>query len=280
MHCTQYIVSVNIKQDGGVKDVYASSFGEPHKVLPVAVIKSNTTSIDTFTLVIVRCTGNLTWLVDVPKDWKIVIYEKCLSLTEPISQNSIATAMNEGAEECNGYLDYIVDYYHNLTSVTVFMHDDGLAPWSKWKGESAHTPFISFTDLAHAVTTHLTKNQGFVQLGVSRINESWGTNGYHGLAQKVLWPYIRSDQYPNPPEIIAFKPSAHMAVRQEQIQLRSQGTYEAMLQQVRYTNSVPNHLDARQMCCALERSWHMLFGEPPELSLKADLLHQLNAALE
>ena len=118
--------------------------------LTVAVIKSNTTSIDTFTLVIARCTGNLTWLVDIPKDWKIVIYKKCLSLTEPISQNSIATAMNEGAKECNGYLDYIVDYYHNLTSVTVFMHNDGLASWSKWKGELVHTPFISLTDLAHA----------------------------------------------------------------------------------------------------------------------------------
>ena len=215
-------------------------------------MKSNTTSIDTFTVVIVRCTGNLTWLAEVPKDWKIVIYEKCLSLIEPISQNSITTAMNEGAEECNGYLDYIVDYYYNLTSVTVFMHDDGLAPWSKWKGAAAHTPFVSFTDLAHAVTTYLNKNQGFVHMGVNRITESWGTDGYYGLAQKVLWPYIRSDQYPNTPEMIVFKPSAHMAVRQEQIQLRSQGTYESMLQQVRYINSVPNHLDARQSCCALE----------------------------
>ena len=89
-------------------------------------------------------------------------------------------------------------------------------------------------------------------MGVNRITESWGTDGYYGLAQKVLWPYIRSDQYPNTPEMIVFKPSAHMAVRQEQIQLRSQGTYESMLQQVRYINSVPNHLDARQSCCALE----------------------------
>ena len=62
--------------------------------------------------------------------------------------------------------------------------------------------------------------------------------------------------------------------------MRSRGTYESMLQQVRYINSVNHFLDARQICCALERSWHMLFGEPPELSLKADLLHQLNAALE
>jgi hypothetical protein len=45
-------------------------------------------------------------------------------------------------------------------------------------------------------------------MGVNRITESWGTDGNHGLAQKVLWPYIRSDQYPNPPEMIVFKPSA------------------------------------------------------------------------
>jgi hypothetical protein len=65
-----------------------------------------------------------------------------------------------------------------------------------------------------------------------------------------------------------------MAVRQEQIQLRSRGTYEVTTGTIHH--SVPNHLDARQICCALERMWHMLFGDPPELSLKADLLHQLN----
>jgi hypothetical protein len=34
-----------------------------------------------------------------------------------------------GKEECNDYLDYIMEFYHQLTDITVFMHDDGLIPY-------------------------------------------------------------------------------------------------------------------------------------------------------
>ena len=49
----------------------------------------------------------------------------------PSTKYSVMTAHQAGKEECNGYLDYIVDHYDDLHPVTVFMHDDGLHPWSK-----------------------------------------------------------------------------------------------------------------------------------------------------
>jgi Protein of unknown function (DUF3431) len=153
-----------------------------------------------------------------------------------------------------------------------------LYPGSKWQGRQAHTPFMSFHDLINATKAYLTKDQGFVHFGVSLISEPWGKDSYHGAAQKFLWPYIRSDEMPDPPEFVQFKPSAHMAVRREQIQLHTQHTYNAMLQQVRYTNTVPDHLDSRQLCCALERSWHMLFGQPASLPLRANVAQQLEDA--
>ena len=230
---------------------------------------------DTYTLVVVRCAGNMTWLDDVPKDWRIYVYEKCLSKTKPISTNYSIPTTNKGSEECNGYLDYLYDHYDNLTSVTIFVHDDAFYPWSKWKGASAHTPFASFYELVNATKTYLLKDQGFLHFGVSKISQPWGTDVNHGAAEKILWPYIRTDEMPNPPEKVVFKPSAHMAVRREAIQRRKRETYYAMLQQVRHTSHVPDHLEARQFCCALERSWHMLFGEQPALSQRANVAQQL-----
>ena len=110
------------------------------------------------TLVVVRCKGNLSWISQVPDDWSIKIYEKCQST--PSTKYSILGATQAGAEECNGYLDYIVDHYNNLSSVTVFMHDDGLYPWSKWKGKAAHTPFYSFAQVVNATKEYLRPSQG------------------------------------------------------------------------------------------------------------------------
>ena len=80
-----------------------------------------------------------------------------------------------------------------------------------------------------------------------------------------------------------------MAVRKDAILSRPRETYSALLQMVRYSKDVkprkkqqqenmkknitaPFHnpsydkwMDSRQICCAIERTWHMLFGLPPKL---------------
>jgi Protein of unknown function (DUF3431) len=89
---------------------------------------------DQYTLVVVNCHDNITWLEDLPDDWSVVLYEKCgmnnaqdhLSFLKA-AQLTVHTPPNEGAEECNGYLDYIYDYYYNLTSVTIFLHGDAIS---------------------------------------------------------------------------------------------------------------------------------------------------------
>jgi len=221
---------------------------------------------DTHTLVVVRCKGNLTWLSDVPSDWSIRVYEKCQST--PSTNYSVMTATRAGAEECNGYLDYIVDNYDDLSSVTVFMHDDGLYPWSKHKGLDAHTPFYSFGQVVDAIKNYLPQSQGFLHFGVQTIRECFGTDGYHGGAQKMLWPQFRTENITKPPKHMFFKPGANMAVRREQIHWRPKSTFEALLKQSRYSRDVPGHYDSRQICTAIERMWHVLFGIPPTLPFK------------
>jgi len=161
---------------------------------------------DSYTLVVVRCRGNMTWATDVPSDWTVVVHEKCEDLPGT-NFTSIFTARRTGAaEECNGYLDYIVDNYYKLSSVTIFMRDDGLSPWSKWKENQAHTPFLNFTDLVKAVAKYL-RNRGFLHLGMSRYEPQLSTE-----LQNFIWPFLKSPLVPDPPDHFVTKPSARQAV--------------------------------------------------------------------
>ena len=234
---------------------------------------------DSYTLVVVRCRGNTTWATDVPSDWTVVVHEKCKNLPQT-NFTSIFTARQTGAaEECNDYLDYIVDNYNKLSSVTVFMHDDGLSPWSKWKGKQAHTPFLNSTDLVKAVAKYLKRDRGFLHLGVSRYEPQLSTE-----LQNFIWPYLKSPLVPDPPDHFVTKPSAHMAVRREQINSRNLSIYQNLLYMLRnHEKFVPDNttrgwMDSRDFCCQLESSWHVLFGQPAELPTSALVMDQLQEA--
>jgi hypothetical protein len=241
---------------------------------------------DTFTLVVVRCNVNLTWIDQVPQDWRIIVYEKCDD--KPSTNYSVFTAHRVGSDECNGYLDYLVDYYDDLTSITVFMQDDGLWPWSKSKREAAHTPFSDFPNIVQSLKLYMPKNQTFLHFGVSDLTQAWYGDPYSVLGMRTIWPYLKSLEVPLPPATITTKPSANIAVRREQIQARSRSIYEALLYQLRYINEVQDipgledavSLDNRRLCCALERTWHILFGQPailPENTKLSELVQ--NAGL-
>jgi Protein of unknown function (DUF3431) len=254
---------------------------------------------DSYTLVVVHCRANITWLNEVPVAWRVVLYEKCEHDTEKYVNTTLRhnffhhRPANEGSEECNGYLDYMHDYYDDLTSVTVFMHDDGLWPYSKWKGEDAHTPFETFEPIVTLTKQFVTKDHPFLHFGVTEIEEEWGTDPSHGPAMRVLWPYFAkpmpgtnppSSSLDAPPTELTFKPSAHFAVRREQIQMRPKSTYFALLQQLRFANTVTDekshNLEARDYCCAMERMWHIFFGEPAILPKRAMALELLKNTSE
>ena len=254
---------------------------------------------DTYTLVVVRCKGDVQkWLKDVPEDWRIIVYEKCTK--ELTTKYSVNTAINNGAEECNGYVDYMYDYYNNLTTTTVFFHDDGLTPYdTKHEAHLLHTNFSHFDQVVDVTKRFVTKNQAYVSFGVTTLGDTFGTDEYHGEAQKVLWPLIvhsSNTTVKNPPSSITFKPSAHMAVRKEAIQRHPRETYAGLLAQFR---NVPNNdifvesdddgdddydddeydyiTNSRPLCCAMERMWHIFFGQPailPRSAMVTDILRE------
>jgi Protein of unknown function (DUF3431) len=259
---------------------------------------------DTYTLVVVCCRANIAWLSQVPLDWRIVVYDKCernnhdslLTKVNPTTTTISSrknllrhTVTNQGWEECNGYLDYMHDYYDNHTTVTVFMHDDGLWPYSTHQGWDAHTAFQTFDPIVNATKQFVTKDHPFLHLGVTTFGEQWGKQSYHGAAMKILWPYFaKVDPHSHPPVVrldppptnFTFKPSAHFAVRKEQLLIRPKATYYAMLQQFRFAGKVNGrdnkYMRARQFCCAMERMWHIFFGEPAILPKRAMAMELLN----
>jgi hypothetical protein len=188
-------------------------------------------------------------------------------INHPSQSTDFRAIENVGAEECNGYLDYIIEFYHNLTDITVFMHDDGLIPYNTRKDSvSRHSPFYQFSQVAEATQRFLTPGKtgldeqfesatplerGFVHFGILEIKEVWGQAEYHGKAQKELWPFYATQENPQPPQTVTFKPSANMAVRKERILLRPLDVYRGLKRHVHHNRHITNGIgDARQYCCA------------------------------
>ena len=234
-----------------------------------ASLSSSSSSEDSFSLVIVRCHGNITWITQVPEDWSVTVYEKCEDVAvakETVFRNTgrsnvnHTTAFRLGAEECNGYLDYIVDNYETLSPITVFMHDDGLYPWSKWRGRGAHTPFANFTQVVQTINKLMLNgsNRTFLHMGVRTLKEGMDENAYHGIALRAIWPLLQGPAVPEPPTEITWKPSAHFAVRPEAIRVRPKYVYEALLLHARY--GWQTYGTSRKFCCGLEVTWPIVFG--------------------
>jgi Protein of unknown function (DUF3431) len=167
-------------------------------------------------------------------------------------------------------------WYHNTQILLLFqsfVYADGYGK------DRNHTPFTRLDQLVYATHQFMNNKTTFLHFGVREIREKWGMDRYHGKAMKMLWPFFAPFRGKNPPEKITFKPSAHMAVRREAIQSIPREVYYGILQQVRYTNSIKDHQTARQVCCAMERMWHILFGQPyvlPKSAIVSDLLNLTN----
>jgi hypothetical protein len=232
-----------------------------------------------------------------------VVYEKCQAGTNHYvnpRENFIRhRVINIKAEECNGYLDYMHDYYHNLTSVTVFMHDDGLLLYSQHTDVSdAHTPFATFEPIVMVIKNYLTKEHPLLSLGVSTHYENWGVDEYRGEASKILWIYC-AKPVPNsdppiftldpPSKEVTHKPGGNFAIRREMLLLRPQATYFATLQQLWFADAVienqaygimatvhDSYTTARQLWCAMEPTWHIFVGFPAPLPQRAMASEQLN----
>ena len=159
----------------------------------------------------------------------------------------------------------------------MLFHDDGFSEYSKWKGEQAHTNFSYFGQVVSATKRFLLANdKPYISFGITTVQDRFGSDGYHGLSQKYIYiNFFIENNNATPPTRLTFKPSAHMAVHKRAVQEHARKTYGKMLALFRNKSN-----DARRLCCAMERMWHIFFGLTPHLPKSAmvtDILREEGA---
>jgi hypothetical protein len=194
------------------------------------------------------------------------------------------------------YLDYLISFYHSLTDVTVFLQDDALIPYQNPDHSGIkHTPLHNVSQLETVTRRGFANNRigfvdsdgaspaGFLHYGSLTMLEAFGIDNYHGRALFALWPFFATADTPEPPETFTFKPAACFAVRKERILQRSLATYQGLTAHIYYSSFTKKQNDKdnwigneRQYCCAMERIWHVLFGEPPILPTKSMITTYMN----
>jgi len=263
----------------------------PQMMLSVPIERTLQLLDDSKTLVVVVCNKPTQWLEYVPPNYRLVVYQKCgKSVGNNISKlfsdfEEINHLPNFASEECSSYLHYMLTYYRNLTDITLFLHDDSLMGM---RGDKDHTQFRTFPELDDAINRlFLASNKGkrsYMSLGSEYLTE-YAEYPSHGQAMKSMWPFFvdrdtneESAEKSTFPLEIGFQPGAQIAVRKERILARPKDVYEGLNRHILYGYTIPNHLGgARAHCCALERTWHILLGEPailPSDSISSDLLNK------
>lgn len=245
--------------------------------------------VDSKALVVVNCHGKIPWLDQVPSDWRLVVYQKCSetlgNLSRSYSDFREKNLRNIGPEECTAYFDYMLANYDDLTDITLFLHDDSLMSERK----RPHTHFKHFSEIEDVVNRFFLaanrQDREYMSLGAAYLVEDTGGKSldpYHTPAMRSIWPLVaaRDDEAGTEmdfPEKIGFQPGAQVAVHKERIRAHPRAVYEGLKRHVLYGHTVPEGLgNVRMHCCAIERMWHIILGEPailPGNSIASDLLN-------
>ena len=237
-------------------------------------------------IVLPHCREDLTWLANgsllqaFPAQTRIFVYEKCggdaglvqdLSLlleshiqlvyTQLDDAVDPATGLAARRDECTAYLSHVVREYGNLADLTLFLHGD----------PSDHTPFGLLNILMRGISLGTFLDLDFVHLGSPRLVAT------HNPCQDDI--YERAFNRPLQGRLYTYCCS-QFAVSKRRIQQRTLEEYARMLQLVdgsvadvceRIGPSYEKYAGQRlSHCFFLEFMWHVVFGEPDELPLRAD----------
>jgi hypothetical protein len=218
---------------------------------------------------VVHCKeDNMTFLDQVPHDWRpFKVYENCGQRAHP---NASAPFKNAGSEECTAYLDYVIANYDNLPEVSVFIQSDALRGYRKdRKVTQAHTPFASIPEMAnHIQRAFKDAQQGFLHFGppLNFGSRVWNGN-YIGHYLNETWNDM--GLLSTPTTEVKTRPGACFAAKKDRILSVKKETYKTIQSRILSSNSDV----ARRRCCALEISWHVLFGEPAILPETSSMDH-------
>ncbi|CAJ1434549.1 unnamed protein product [Effrenium voratum] len=236
-------------------------------------------------IVLPHCREDLSWLGNssllqvLPARTRIFVYEKCgagedlaavLSpLLEPHVQLILArlddvadpaTGLSARRDECTAYLSHVVTHFGDLGDLTFFLHGD----------PSDHTPFGLLNLVFRAVALGTLNQLDFAHLGAPRLVAT-----YNPCQDDIYRRAVGRE----PGRLYTYCCSQFL-VSKRRIMQRPLEQYLQMLQLVdgsvpdlcqRIGPSYEKYAGQRlSHCFFLEFMWHVVFGEPDELPLRAD----------
>ena len=141
-----------------------------------------------------------------------------------------------GAQECNGYLSYIITYYHHLPDVSIFLHGK---PAEHNKDILKHI---------NAVLKHWeVQDIGFLHLNTQILLPRNSMQKRNGNQFWPLWGFLPKSI----PQSLEVQCCAQFMVTRERIHIRPLWFYENLLELVYETGN----------CAFPEIAWHIAFGE-------------------
>ena len=166
---------------------------------------------------------------------------------------SLTTPANKG-NEAMAYLTYIIDFYHSLPSIIVFLHPHESGFLSAWHTD---TPLHSNVDALNALQLSYVQKNGYVNL---RCNHNPGCLEKHWQNKHITndsWVEFFGHKSEKPKHIAA-PCCAQFAVSRNKVLERTLEEYKRYcewLLRTEETNRVAGQI--------FEYSWHMIFGKNP-----------------
>mmetsp|Transcript_10551 Transcript_10551/g.19689 ORF Transcript_10551/g.19689 Transcript_10551/m.19689 type:complete len:337 (-) Transcript_10551:1924-2934(-) len=229
----------------------------------------------TYGVTVVHCKEQrMEWMKGIPKDWKLTVYETC---RQNISYASLPFK-NAGSEECTAYLSNIIDNYHDLPDINIFLQSDAFLDHGKKKKDyyTEHTPFWTFSELVNATRSWADSSHGKgylaygpdFQVVVKNINADNGYLIYYPREYFELMGLTYSTISDSDTRVEG-RSGACFAVHKERIHNIPVEKYQSLKQSILQENGDLS----RRKCCALENIWHVIFGEPYVIPIHSTVQH-------
>ncbi|KAI9042068.1 DUF3431 domain-containing protein [Aspergillus affinis] len=196
------------------------------------------------------------WIAKELPEWRRAVY----TVDDPTAP--LRVTKNKG-KEANVYLRYIIDHYHNLPSIIVFLHShrDG------WP-EAWHTEFEEHSNVntIQLLQTDFVQQNGYTNLRCNHnpgcpdeirpFREPRDESRLSEIAFADAWKALFNST--DVPGIVASPCCAQFAVSRDQVLKRPLASYVRYHRWLMDTN-LPDDISGRVM----EYMWHVIFGQDP-----------------
>jgi hypothetical protein len=210
---------------------------------------------------------NLDWLKNCK--YPLIVCDKYESLPMPFERDANCTIENKG-QEASVFLKFIISYYDELPKYVAFIHGHETSPHQKYPHgilhaiENAKKETYKFISLNNEFQSMIIDPS--LQFDNNHTTDIYANGHNDHIRMQRLWenlykPYLKIDF----PTRLRYQRSAQFIVSRECIQRHPVEFYEKLFQYTTHPELIDSDTTHVQAAYVLEFSWHMIFGENPDM---------------